>query len=135
MKVTKLFVMNESPSPTPTELAILRVLWERGHGTVRQLHNALKDERRTGYSTTLKMMQIMVEKGLLLKDESIRPQVFRAAIAKERTQVRLLDELIERAFGGSASNLVLRAAAAKRISSTELADIRKLIDRTKMEKR
>src|SRR5260370_38218421 len=121
-------------SPTPVELAILQVLWQRGPSTVRQIHNALQDQRDTGYSTTLKMVQVMTEKGLLRKDESVRPQVFRPSRPQEQTQVQLLDELIQRAFGGSARNLVLRAASAKRITPQELAQIRKLLERAKKEK-
>lgn len=121
-------------SPTPVELAILRVFWERGPATVRQVHDALRSERDTGYSTTLKMVQVMTEKGLLLKDDSVKPQVFRTARGREQTQVQLLDELIQRAFGGSAASLVLRAASANRITPEELAQIKKLIDRAKKEK-
>lgn len=124
----------ESQSPTPVELAILRIFWERGPSTVRQAHDALRAERDTGYSTTLKMVQVMTEKGLLLKDDSVRPQVFRPSRPQEQTQVQLLDELIQRAFGGSAANLVLRAASAKRISREELAKIKKLLGRAKKEK-
>lgn len=124
----------DTHSPTPVELAILRVFWERGPATVRQVHDALRPERDTGYSTTLKMVQVMTEKGLLLKDDSVKPQVFRTARAREQTQVQLLDELIQRAFGGSAANLVLRAASANRITPEELAQIKKLIERAKKEK-
>lgn len=123
--------MPEGPSPTPVELAILQALWSLGPSTVRQIHNALKAERDTGYSTTLKMVQVMTDKGLLLKDDSARPQVYRPAQPQERTQLQLIDELIQRAFGGSASNLVMRAASAKRISPRELAEIKKLIERAK----
>lgn len=118
-------------SPTPVELAILQVLWQRGPSTVREIHNALKDERDTGYSTTLKMVQVMTEKGLVLKDDSVRPQVYTPAQPAERTQLQLIDELIQRAFGGSASEMVLRAASARRISPRELAEIKKLIERAK----
>jgi predicted transcriptional regulator len=121
----------ETHSPTTVELAILQVLWQRGPSTVRQIHNALRDERATGYSTTLKMVQVMTEKGLVLKDESVRPQVFSTARPAEQTQLQLIDELIQRAFGGSASNLVMRAASAKRITSKELLEIKKLIERSK----
>ena len=121
-------------SPTPVELAILRVFWDRGPSTVRQVHNVLSADRDTGYSTTLKMVQVMTEKRLLLKDETVRPQVFKPARAREQTQVQLLDELIQRAFGGSAANLVLRAASANRITREELAEIKKLLDRSKKEK-
>lgn len=123
--------MSETPSPTPVELAILQTLWDLGPSTVRQIHNALKSERDTGYSTTLKMVQVMTEKGLVQKDESVRPQVYRPAQPREKTQLRLIDELIQRAFGGSACELVLRAASAKRISPQELAEIRDLISRAK----
>ena len=123
--------MSGHPSPTPVELAILQVLWDLGPSTVRQVHNALRAERDTGYSTTLKMVQVMTEKGLLQKDDSVRPQVYRPAQTREKTQLRLIDELIQRAFAGSASELVLRAASAKRISPGELAEIKKLIERAK----
>ena len=119
--------MPESPSPTPVELAILQALWALGPSTVRQVHNSLKSERDTGYSTTLKMVQVMTEKGLLLKDDSVRPQVYRPSQPREKTQLRLIDELIQRAFGGSASELVLRAASSQRISPVELAEIRRVI--------
>jgi predicted transcriptional regulator len=118
-------------SPTPVELAILQVLWRRGPSTVRQIHDALKKDRATGQSTTLKMVQVMTEKGLVLKDESVRPQIYRPAQSGERTQLQLIDELIQRAFGGSASELVLRAASAKRITPRELAEIKKLIERAR----
>jgi predicted transcriptional regulator len=118
-------------SPTPVELAILQVLWQRGPSTVREIHNALKAERDTGQSTTLKMVQVMTEKGLVLKDDSVRPQVFRPARPAEQTQLQLIDELIQRAFGGSASELVMRAASAKRVTPHELAEIKKLVERAK----
>lgn len=118
-------------SPTPVELAILQVLWQRGPSTVREIHNSLKAERDTGQSTTLKMVQVMTEKGLVLKDESVRPQVFRPARPAEQTQLQLIDELIQRAFGGSASELVMRAASAKRVTPQELAEIKKLVERAK----
>lgn len=121
----------EPNSPTQVELAILQVLWQRGPSTVRGIHNALKSERDTGQSTTLKMVQVMTEKGLLLKDESVRPQVYRPSRPAEQTQLQLIDELIQRAFGGRASELVMRAASAKRITPQELTEIKKLIERAK----
>lgn len=123
--------MSQSPLPTPVELTILQALWTLGPSTVRQIHNALKSERNTGYSTTLKMVQVMTEKGLLLKDHSVRPQVYRPTQPRENTQLRLIDELIQRAFGGSASELVLRAASARRISPGELAEVKKLIEQAR----
>ena len=118
-------------SPTTVELAILQVLWQRGPSTVRAIHDALKSERDTGQSTTLKMVQVMTEKGLVLKDESVRPQVFRPSRPAEQTQLQLIDELIQRAFGGSASELVMRAASAKRITPAELSEIKNTIERAK----
>lgn len=123
--------MLETPPPTPVELAILQALWTLGPSTVRQIHNALKPQRDTGYSTTLKMVQVMTEKGLLLKDDSVRPQIYRTTQPREKTQLRLIDELIQRAFGGSAAELVLRAASARRISPQELAEVKKLIEQAK----
>ncbi len=130
--------MPRHPSTVPTEgeLAILRAMWKSGPATVRDLHNRLAAERdqqglgrETGYSTTLKMMQLMTEKGLLDRDESVRPQIYRPAESAEKTQLRLLDQLIQQGFGGSAKRLVLRAAAAKRISQDELKEIRKLLQK------
>jgi predicted transcriptional regulator len=121
----------KSASPTQAELAILGVLWVHGPATVRQIHNIMRGQRDIGYSTTLKMVQIMTDKGLLLKNESVRPQVFTPARAEAQTQLQLIDELIQRAFGGSASKLVLRAASAKRITAKELAQIKKLIEGAK----
>ena len=126
-------IMPRLPSSTPTEveLHILRVLWERGPQTVREIHDALSALRSTGYSTTLKMIQVMTEKGLVLRDDAQRPQVYRPARPQEQTQLQMLDYLIQQAFGGSAMKLVLRAAAAKRIAPAELAEIKKLIERAK----
>jgi BlaI family transcriptional regulator, penicillinase repressor len=119
------------PTPTTAELAILDTLWKHGPATVRQIHNIMRADKDVGYSTTLKMVQIMTDKGLLVRDESVRPQVYTPAKAEAHTQLQLIDELIQRAFGGSASKLVMRAAAAKRISSNELAEIKKLIAEAK----
>jgi len=123
--------MSTISPPTSAELAILRVLWIHGPATVRQINNIMAADRPIGYSTTLKMVQIMTEKGLLLKDESVKPQVFKPARAEARTQLQLIDDLIQRAFGGSPSKLVLRAAAAKRITPRELVEIKELIERRK----
>lgn len=125
--------MPRPPSPTPTsgELEILAVLWQRGPSTVRQIFDALKDQRGTGYSTTLKMIQVMTDKGLLLRDDSGRPQVYRPAQAQEQTQLQLVDHLVQRGFAGSAMNMVLRAVAAKRITPEELAQIKRIIDKAK----
>lgn len=116
-----------SSKPTEVELQILGVLWARGPSTVREVHNALEDDRDTGYSTTLKMMQIMTEKGLLLKDDSQRPQVYRPAISQEQAQMQFVDDLIQRVFGGAAEKLVLRAINSRHVSPEDLEQIRKLL--------
>jgi len=116
-----------SPQPTEVELAILRALWDRGPSSVRQVHEALSGSRDTGYSTTLKMMQVMFDKGLLRRDESVRPQVYRPAQPEARTQTQMVDDLIQKVFGGSARKLVLRAVQSEQVSAEELAEIRKLL--------
>ncbi len=116
------------PRPTDAELAILRVLWERGASTVRQVHDALSGTRETGYTTTLKLMQIMADKGLVKRNESARTHVYSANAAKEQTQRQLVQDLVDRAFGGSAAQLVLRALSTDGASDEELKQIRKLID-------
>jgi predicted transcriptional regulator len=115
------------PRPTDAELAILRVLWERGASTVRQVHEALAT-RETGYTTTLKLMQIMADKGLVKRNETERTHVYSASAGEEQTQRQLVQDLVDRAFGGSAAQLVLRALSAEGASDAELKEIRKLID-------
>jgi predicted transcriptional regulator len=114
--------------PTDAELAILRVLWRRGPSTVRQVLEQLRGERATGYTTVLKLLQIMAEKGLVLRDDSQRTHVYRARLSEEQTQRQLVGDLIHRAFGGSAQKLVLQALSSKRATSDELNAIRKLLD-------
>ena len=116
-----------SPNLTDVELQILGVLWERGPSTVRQVHEALEDQRETGLSTTLKMKQVMTAKGLLLKDDDQRPQVFRPAVSQEQAQTQFVDHLIQRVFGGAADKLILRAANSRHVSRKALAKIRKLL--------
>jgi predicted transcriptional regulator len=117
-----------TPRPTDAELAILRVLWERGPSTVRQVHESLSRERPTAYTTALKMLQIMTEKGLVRRDESDRTHIYQTRLSEEQTQRQLVRDLLDRAFGGSASKLVMQALATRRASSEELSEIRKLID-------
>lgn len=116
------------PKPTDAELAILRVLWNRGPSTVREVTDELQDQRGTGYTTALKLLQIMHEKGLVGRDDSQRSHVYRAVAPAEVTQRQLVTDLLERAFGGSAQQLVLQALSSKRASRADLAEIRKLID-------
>ena len=116
------------PRPTDAELEILSVLWRLGPSTVREVHEVLSRERATQYTTTLKMMQIMAEKGLLGRDESARSHVYSACQPRERTQSQLAGHLLERAFGGSARSLLMGALSAKKASREELAELRKLLD-------
>src|SRR5437870_4737933 len=117
-----------APKPTDAELAILRVLWERGPSTVRQVHEVLAHDRQAAYTTALKLLQIMTEKGLVERDERDRTHIYRARLSEEQTQRQLVRDLADRAFGGSASKLVMQALATKRASAEELRDIRKAID-------
>jgi len=116
------------PRPTDAELAILRVLWARGPSTVRQVHEVLADTRDTGYTTTLKLMQIMADKGLVTRNETARTHVYSAIAGEAQTQQQLVKDLVDRAFGGSAAQLVLRALSAEGASDAEIKEIRKLID-------
>jgi len=116
------------PRPTDSELAILTILWERGPSTVRQVHEALADTRDTGYTTTLKLMQIMADKGLVSRNESARTHVYTAMASEQQTQRQLVKDLVDRAFGGSAAALVLQALNAEGATPAELREIRRLID-------
>ena len=116
------------PKPTEAELAILRVLWERGPSTVREVWEELSPKQGTGYTTVLKIMQIMFEKGLLSRDESDRSHVYRAARSQEQTQRQVIGHLLERLFSGSAPKLVMQALAAKKATPAEWAEIRTLLD-------
>lgn len=118
----------ELPRPTEAELAILRVLWERGPSTVREVTDVLQEARGTGYTTALKLLQIMTEKGLVQRDETSRAHAYEAVASAETTQRQLVSDLLDRAFGGSARQLVLQALSAKRASRGELAEIRSLLD-------
>lgn len=114
------------PRPTDAELSILGVLWQRGPSTVRQVQEELGED--TGYTTVLKFMQIMTEKGLVTRDESERTHIYQARLSEEETQRQLISDLLERAFSGSAKKLVMQALSTKRASAAELAEIRKLLD-------
>ncbi|MHC4167799.1 MAG: BlaI/MecI/CopY family transcriptional regulator [Planctomycetota bacterium] len=118
----------KTPRPTDRELTILRILWDNGPSTVRQVNEAMNADGETGYTTTLKLMQIMTEKGLLLRDDSQFKHVFKPALSEEKAQNQLVGDLLERAFAGSAEKLVMRALSAKNISARELASIRKMLD-------
>ena len=116
------------PRPTDGELEILRVLWERGASTVRQVHETLEARRPAGYTTVLKLLQIMTEKGLVRRDESERAHIYEARVPREETERQLVGDLLEKAFSGSASALVMRALSSTKASPEELARIRRLLD-------
>ena len=118
----------EAPRPTGSELEILRVLWLRGPSTVREVHEALNKTKATGYTTVLKFMQIMTDKGLLRRNEDQRAHVYEASLPQAETQRILVGELLDKAFGGSAANLVMQALASKPASAEELSRIRELLD-------
>jgi BlaI family transcriptional regulator, penicillinase repressor len=120
--------------PTAAEFTILAVIWERGSATVRQVHEELSQHQETGYTTVLKLMQIMLEKGLLRRDESVRPQVYRPAHPRKQTQRLLLRDLLDRAFSGSPGQMVLQALSIKRSSLEELRQIRELLDKLEGER-
>ena len=115
--------------PTKLELSILKVLWDRGPRSVREIQNILNEAKPTGYTTVLKMLQIMTEKGLVERDESVRPQIYRAKYSQEKTQRQLLTDLLQRAYGGSVKALVMHALGTKKSTAEELKAIEKLLDR------
>jgi len=119
----------QTPRPTDAELAILNVLWERGPSTVRDVHDALSQFQATGYTTVLKLLQIMTEKGLVVRDEAQRAHIYESRYSEQRTQRQLLADLVDRAFGGSPAKLVVQALSGRKASSDELNAIRELLDR------
>ncbi len=121
--------MPPPPRPTEAELAILRVLWESGPLPVREIQRIMDAVRPTGYTTVLKMLQIMLEKGLVERDDSQRPQIYKVRQSRERTQRQILRDLTERAFGGSVKALVLQALATRKSTPEEIEEIEKLLDR------
>ena len=115
--------------PTKLELTILRVLWDVGPRSVRQIQEILNKSRPTGYTTVLKMLQIMTDKGLVERDETVRPQIYRPRMSQEQTQRGLLHDLIQRAYGGSVKSLVMHAVATQKSTPKDLKTIEKLLDR------
>ena len=122
-----------TPRPTKSELAILRVLWERGPLSVRDVQNVLSAAKPTGYTTVLKLMQIMTEKGLIERDDRVRPQLYRPRHKQAQTQKHLLRDFIDRAYGGSVKALVMHALAAKKPSPKDLEELEALLDRFEKE--
>jgi len=119
---------NKPSRPTDAELEILRVLWDEGPSTVRIVHEVLSQNRNTGYTTILKLLQNMTEKGFVTRDESQRSHIYQAVLQEEQTQRQLVTDLLNRAFGGASDKLVMQTLLARRISSEELAEIRKFLD-------
>ena len=118
-----------SDRPTEAEVEILRVFWERGPSTVREVNQAVSEIRPTGYTTTLKLMQIMLDKGLLRRDVSKRPQVYEAAISREQAQGQFVRDLLHRVFDGSASQFVLQVLSAAKARPKDVAEMRRLLDK------
>src|SRR5438874_12833822 len=120
--------MTNLPRPTDAELEILTVLWSRGPATVREIHDTIVNRKPTQYTTVLKMLQIMAEKGLVRRDEKQRAHVYQASRPREWTQSQLAGDLLQRAFGGSARGLMLGALPAKEATKAELAELRELLE-------
>jgi BlaI family transcriptional regulator, penicillinase repressor len=123
--------LSEIPKPTESEVELLSILWDRGAATVRELFAAVNEKRPVVYTGVLKLLQIMTDKGLVVRDESERAHVYRAAVEREATERRFVRELSERFFAGSAAQLALRALEMETASEEELDEIRKLLKRRK----
>ena len=117
--------------PTESELEILRVLWDKGHATVREVHEILCEHKDAGYTTTLKLMQIMFEKGIVKRDDSSKTHIYRANITRENTQQQFVGKMIHSLFGGSSTHLVMQALGNHVPNQEELAEIQKLLDNLK----
>ena len=117
------------PRPTEAELELLQILWQKQPATVREIHDALNEEKPSGYTTVLKLLQIMTTKGLVVRDEANRAHVYRAAFSQDSMQSRLLTDLSNRLFAGSAAQLALHALSMESASDDELAEIRALLER------
>jgi BlaI family transcriptional regulator, penicillinase repressor len=119
-----------SSQPTEVELQILRILWQTGGATARAVHNGLAEieSKSTTYSTTVKMLAVMLEKGLVKRDEDRTPQLYRAASSRQATQRRMMRHLIDKVFEGSALSLVMQALSSRKASKEELAEVRRLLD-------
>jgi predicted transcriptional regulator len=121
--------------PTAAELEILNVLWELGAATVREVHGELERRQTVGYTTVLKLLQIMAEKGLVARDEKDRAHVYRPSLKREETQGQIVGDLLDRVFGGSAAQLVLRALSDRKASKQEIAEIREMLDSIEQERK
>lgn len=121
-------MQNDPPRPTDAELEILCVLWSRGPSTVRDVHEVIAGRKPTQYTTVLKQLQVMSDKGLVRRDESQRSHIYEAARPRDWTQRQLAGDLLQRAFEGSAGSLVMGALSAKKTSRRELAELRRMLD-------
>jgi BlaI family transcriptional regulator, penicillinase repressor len=117
--------------PTESELEILQILWKKGSASVRVVHEELLATKEAGYTTTLKLMQIMHEKGLVKRDDSIKTHIYQPAVSKEKTQKHLLNKMIDQVFGGSPGELVMQALGNHKASAEELEEIQKILDNLK----
>ncbi len=117
--------------PTESELEILQILWKKRNASVREVHEELLQTKEAGYTTTLKLMQIMHEKGLVKRDDSIKTHIYQAAVSKEKTQKHLLNKMIDTVFGGSPGELVMQALGNHKASAEELEEIQKILDNLK----
>jgi BlaI family penicillinase repressor len=117
-----------SSQPTEVELQILRILWEEGPSTAREIHNHLTESRETNYSTTVKMLSVMLDKDLVKRDETVRPQVFQPTATRNKTQRSMLTDLVQKAYDGSVGSLVMQALSSQKSSPEELAEIRRLLN-------
>jgi BlaI family transcriptional regulator, penicillinase repressor len=118
----------KSLKPTDSELEILQVLWEKDEATVREVHEDLQQTKDCGYTTTLKLMQIMFDKGLVLRDDTNRTHVYKANVTREKTQKQLVDKMVNAVFSGSHSQLVMQALGSHTPSKKELDEIQQLLD-------
>jgi len=122
-------MVKKAVHPTKGELAILRVLWTEGPLSVRDVQAILDQSKPTGYTTVLKIMQIMADKGLVDRDDTVRPQIYRPRYSEDRTQKQILTDLIQRVYGGSVKALVLHAVGTQKPSAEDLEKIKKLLER------
>ena len=120
---------NDLPVPTNSELEILNVLWRRGPSTVREVHDEIGAKRDVGYTTALKLLQLMAEKGLVTRDESARSHVYEAAVQEKKIKRHIVSEVMERVFEGSAANLVMQALSSRKATKEEIEQIRALLDK------
>ena len=130
--LTKMTIKNKF-KPTVSEIKILDVIWALKSATVREVYNKFSEFEKVGYTTVLKFMQIMTDKGFLEKDDTVRPQIYKPAVPQKETQRSLVRDLLERAFGGSAGSLVIQALSMKNTTREELHEIRELIDQLEEE--